>query len=496
MIVITKTIILLNMKKYLILLLLAIPEIVSAQSIKTTVIRSFDAQKMFTTVHSFTIGDTVTIHAFKKKSDKYNFVVETEDYASRIVCLNIPFDVTEKQLKKLPNALDSDMGELIKNLQKNVESRQKQKCKQQALAGNYKRRILANYSLYPSEGAVGKLNEKDEVYIVGYKINNAKYEYALYNDKIAGIFSSYTNNNLFSSKLDLQHLPSTDDADVQQLIAEKQRIISQRRAEEKLQYRKRALNGEIIGILSYSPLLKPLEGGDEPFKGGDTVRIIGYSSAANKHYFALYSDKAACAVSSISEPKHIFKNASSIQFDLLPFHYDQEVKTLLSKQQQIIDSVMTIKLEESKKMLAESQQKLMQLYKENDPIIVHVDSWEANSAGGIEVNLSVTNCSTQPIKYITFQGYFTNAVGDKCRNEIGGGTVWKGRGVGPIGPRPTTIENFDERFEDNKGSYNFDNLTFYSRVAAYFQLSSVTIQYMNGKTITLSGANLKKHVRY
>ena len=138
----------------------------------------------------------------------------------------------------------------------------------------------------------------------------------------------------------------------------------------------------------------------------------------------------------------------------------------------------------------------MQLYKENDPVIVHVDSWEANSAGGIEVNLSVTNCSTQPIKYITFQGYFTNAVGDKCRNEIGGGTVWKGRGVGPIGPRPTTIENFDERFEDNKGSYNFDNLTFYSRVAAYFQLSSVTIQYMNGKTITLSGANLKKHVRY
>ncbi|MEE3416570.1 MAG: hypothetical protein VZR53_14510, partial [Prevotella sp.] len=227
-----------------------------------------------------------------------------------------------------------------------------------------------------------------------------------------------------------------------------------------------------------------------------TVRIIGYSSAANKHYFALYSDKAACAVSSISEPKHIFKNASSIQFDHLPFHDDPEVKALLSKQQKIIDSVMAVKLAESEKVLAESQQKLIQLYKENDPVIVHVDSWEANSAGGIEVNLSVTNCATQPIKYITFQGYFTNAVGDKCRNEIGGGTIWKARGVGPIGPRPTTLENFDERFDDNRGSYNFDNLTFYSRVATYFQLSSVTIQYMNGKTITLTGANLKKHVRY
>lgn len=477
----------------ILILLLAIAEIASAQSIKTTVIRSFDAQKMFTTVHSFAIGDTVTIYAFKKKSDKYNFVVETEDYASRIVCLSIPFDVTEKQLKKLPNALGSEMGELIKNLQKNVESRQKQKCKRQALAGNYKRKVIANYFLSPSEDAVGKLSERDEVHIVGYRKNNTGYEYALYNDKVAGVFKSSTNSNLFSDQSDLQYLPSTNDADVQQLIAEKQRILSQKRTEEKLQYRQKALNGEVIGILSY---MEKSSNGGNSFKGGDTVCVVGYTGAGNTHCYALYSDKAACAVKTTTKPQYIFKNASSIQFDLLPFHDDPEVKTLLSKQQKIIDSVMTIKLAESKRVLAESQQKLIQLYKENDPVIVHVDSWEANSAGGIEVNLSVTNCATQPIKYITFQGYFTNAVGDKCQNEIGGGTIWKGRGVGPIGPRPTTLENFNERFDDNKGSYNFDNLSFYSRVAAYFQLSSVTIQYMNGKTITLTGANLKKHVRY
>ena len=84
----------------------------------------------------------------------------------------------------------------------------------------------------------------------------------------------------------------------------------------------------------------------------------------------------------------------------------------------------------------------------------------------------------------------------KCTAEPTLLCTWKARGVGPIGPRPTTLENFDERFDDNRGSYNFDNLTFYSRVATYFQLSSVTIQYMNGKTITLTSANLKKHVRY
>ena len=157
---------------------------------------------------------------------------------------------------------------------------------------------------------------------------------------------------------------------------------------------------------------------------------------------------------------------------------------------------MNIRLAESRQRLAETQNELIRLYKEYDPVIVKLDSWDSNSAGGIELNLSVTNCSTQTIKYITVQGYFTNSVGDKCRNEIGGGTVWKGRGVGPIGPRPTTLDDFNERIDNCKASYDFDNLTFYSRIAQYFHFSSVTIQYMNGKTITLSGNNLKKHVRY
>lgn len=488
------------MNKFLIPLLLAIAEVVSAQNIKTVVTSNFNVQQMYVTVHSFATGDTVTIHAFKKKSDNYNFIVETDDYASRIVCKNIPFDVTEKQLKKLPNALGSDMDELVKSLQKNIENRQKQKCKRQALAGNFKRKITTKYSLHPSANAVGTLNEGDEVYVVGYKSGYYDNEYALYNDNVAGVFTSASNSGLFSGKLDVKYLPSTDDSDVRQLIAEKQQTITQtlarKKAEEKLQYRKRALNGEVVGILSYSPSFEALEGGSNPFKGGDTVSVVGYTSAANAHYLALYSDKAACAVRTTSKPQYVFRNGSGIRFEQLPLHDDPEVKLLLTTKQKEIDSVMAVRLAESQRKLVVSQERLIQLYKELDPVMVHVDSWEANSAGGIEVNLSVTNCATQAIKYITFQGFFTNPVGDKCRNEIGGSTVWKGRGVGPIGPRPTSLENFDERFEDCKGSYNFDNLTFYSRTAAYFQLSSVTIQYMNGKTITLTGANLKKHVRY
>ena len=112
------------------------------------------------------------------------------------------------------------------------------------------------------------------------------------------------------------------------------------------------------------------------------------------------------------------------------------------------------------------------------------------------MSLDITNCANQTIKYVTFQGYFLNAVGDKCRNEIGGSTIWKVRGVGPIGPSPTTIDNNYERIQKCKASYDFDDLTFYSRSANTFRLSSVTVEYTNGRKLTLSGANLDKHVRY
>lgn len=43
--------------------------------------------------------------------------------------------------------------------------------------------------------------------------------------------------------------------------------------------------------------------------------------------------------------------------------------------------------------------------------------------------------------------------------------------------------------------YYFDKPTFYSRIADTFILSSVSIQYMNGKT-TLSGERYHKHISY
>jgi hypothetical protein len=116
-----------------------------------------------------------------------------------------------------------------------------------------------------------------------------------------------------------------------------------------------------------------------------------------------------------------------------------------------------------------------------------------DSAGGIEVDITFTNCSSQKVKYVYFRGYFLNAVGDRCRNEITGSTEWKYRGVGPIDPFPKTS---DDSSYGHRHTYFFGNPRFYSSIAEKFRLSSVTIEYMNGTKKVLSGAELKKRVKY
>lgn len=484
------------MKRFLLLMMLtALCASLYSQSLKTTFNDRIELKQYYSVLHTFAFGDSVTIHAYKKKGDKYHFLIETDEYAGVINCNKIPFDVTEKQLKKLPNALGSDIPDIERQLKANVDSRLRLQCKQLALSGKIWATVNSAYAFSGAATGMPKIEKNDVVYIIGYKKGYLDNEYALYNNKIAGIYKASGTTGLFSKKIDMTYMPSIDDEDVQRLLTEKQNAIAQRKAEEKLQYRKKALGGEIPGILSYGTLVS-VDGSSSPFHSGDTVAVVGYSKVGTTHFYALYSKDAVANVKSTYSASTVFRNSEHIEFDKLPSYDDPEVVLKMKQEKVYVDSIMNIRLAESRQRLAETQNELIRLYKEYDPVIVKLDSWDSNSAGGIELNLSVTNCSTQTIKYITVQGYFTNSVGDKCRNEIGGGTVWKGRGVGPIGPRPTTLDDFNERIDNCKASYDFDNLTFYSRIAQYFHFSSVTIQYMNGKTITLSGNNLKKHVRY
>ncbi len=278
-------------------------------------------------------------------------------------------------------------------------------------------------------------------------------------------------------------------------LAAAKKKMQEQKTEDKAKYRNKALRGEIKGVFSYDvpePITK-----NGILESGDTVSIVGYAHPEGGYrYFALYCDKYAGTYRPSTKIKKLFVNEDKIDFSNLPDIDDPDVKLVIQQRKVIVDSLQSIKLAESTRAMAESAKKLIKVYKDNAPFVIGDITWDSNSAGGIEVSLSITNCANQTIKYVTFQGYFINAVGDRCQNEIGGGTIWKAKGVGPIGPCPTTIDNCNERMYDCKGSYTFDNLTFYSRIARTFKLSSVTVEYTNGRKLTLSGANLNKHVRY
>ena len=269
--------------------------------------------------------------------------------------------------------------------------------------------------------------------------------------------------------------------------------MKQKEEEIKKKYYADALNGKIKGVISTFSLY---DGNNKksPFEHGETVSVVGHSYIDNKNYFALYSPNGAGVYSSAYND--IFKGKDAVKLALLPSAFSDEVSSVIARQKAIADSLNAIKLDSLSKKLNEAREKLITLYKEGSPVLITDISWSSNSVGKITVDLNVKNCSLETIKYISFQGYFTNAVGDKCYNEIGGGSVWKARGIGPIGPMPTTLENYETRHATFEGSYEFDNTAFYSRTADTFYMSSVTIQYMNGKTVTLSGQNLKKHLSY
>lgn len=489
------------MKKFLLVLIVCTLSSVEvcAQGIKTSfsekVVLSYYVEYSLKQ-HTFYAGESVTIHAFKKKGGRYHFIVETEYYATSFNSNKIPFYATEKELKKLPDALGNESDALLRRSRQAVEIRLNQYCKKQALSGKISETIYSPEKFDLVSGTNYKLKKNDTVYVVGRKSTSSSDYYAMCGRKFAGIYKvPSTYKFVYGGGVDIRRLPSTDDPDVQRFLTEKQREIEQRRAEAKVEYRRKALNCEIKGIMTgFSP--DPMGDIRARYLKGDTTRIIGYSKIGDEHYFALYSDALVGTFKHSWEPKSTFKNSDEIEFDLLPPYNDPEVMSFIQEKAAIVDSINEVKRLESLKRLNGFIAERINIYKKYSPFIISDISWTANSVGGIEVSLGITNCTGQTIKYVTFQGYFINAVGDRCRNEIGGSTTWKARGVGPIGPCPTTADNYYDRVKKCDASYNFDNLTFYTRVAHTFRLSSVTVEYTNGKNITLSGANLNKHVRY
>ena len=321
--------------------------ITNAQEMASTVIKSFqvpDINKIDT--YTFNEGDEVTIYGYKKKNDIYHFIVSTDVYAGHIETDIIPFAVHEKQLKKLPNALSSEMSKLEYNMTNDLIAKKKYEVKQNALNGKYMV-ILDSDNMLVSQYDINnpelKISAGDTIYILGYSKNDESHLYTIYNDRIAGIYETPTSFNPFENVLNLYYMPSTTDTDVQLYINKKRQEIEKRKKEEfKKAYQENALKGNLKAVINNSRYYG-LEIENTDFAYGDTVSVIGYSNEDYKKRFAIYNDKGAGILatrySSFDREPPLKSISGEINYNMLLPANDERVEDIIIKQRQRVDSI-------------------------------------------------------------------------------------------------------------------------------------------------------------
>jgi len=310
-------------------------------SLKAIVTKEFRAYNQillkFDTFHE---GDEVTIHAYKKKNGLYNFVISTDDFANQLLnAESIPFDVQEKQLKKLPNALSDDMRLLVKQIESDIIKRKKFETKSDALSGIIKVVVRKDEELVSTERGNDshlKLKEGDTICVIGYTKEYSNHLFAIYNKQVAGIYKSL--NNPYESDIPIRFLPSVNDSEVLSTIKRETKNIS-------LRYRENVLKGNIKAVITDKHLSRNPIVANSNIIDGDTVTIVGYSKNNGISSFAVYNDKGAGIFTSRSQWTNIddvLKNTDEIRFELMPSVDDMEVIAIIERQKQVVDSLQRI----------------------------------------------------------------------------------------------------------------------------------------------------------
>ena len=320
------------------------------------------------------------------------------------------------------------------------------------------------------------------VTIFSYKQGSDTYSFGIYSDDYAGI-------------IHMKNIPfDVDSKQLKKLPSSAKKKLNFYYSTACAKAREKALAGKYKTIAT-DMILSNEYGGSVSKK--DTIKVIGYkeerSYVSSTYYYAIIKNDAASICHSYDLDKITIDN---VPLPFLPPISDPQVQAVIAKEKQIIKDRKAAETkayyEKQRKLEEERKDQQFEDLKLMDPAYIEVKGWKMNSAGGINVNIKFTNCSKLRVKYVYFNGYFLNAVGDKCRNDVGGSTVWKNTGVGPISPFPA------ERKElvNYTTIFRFDDPLFYAKTARKFRLSSVTIEYMNGKKTVLSGAELDDRVDY
>ena len=159
------------------------------------------------------------------------------------------------------------------------------------------------------------------------------------------------------------------------------------------------------------------------------------------------------------------------------------------------DSIKWKELQEQREFDKRAQ---IEMYKSMAPFLMDVKYWSVDHEVTMSLGIQFVNCSNKIVKYVTFKGRFLNRVHDPVKELWKGGYTWKATGIGPIYPAPRTSEEYDHPQGKYDRKVEFNNLYyFYPRNVAYFiEVTSVTIEYMDGTKRTITGNELKKRVTY
>lgn len=101
---------------------------------------------------------------------------------------------------------------------------------------------------------------------------------------------------------------------------------------------------------------------------------------------------------------------------------------------------------------------------------------EPNSASGCDYHFIFKNLSHKTIKYLKFEGFVYNAVGDKVLCNIKASSIIKGRETGPIKP-------------GEQGGGTWETI-IYNWAADTVKLEKISIEYMDGTTYHLQAKDI------
>ncbi len=105
-----------------------------------------------------------------------------------------------------------------------------------------------------------------------------------------------------------------------------------------------------------------------------------------------------------------------------------------------------------------------------------------NSVGGCDYYFEYTNNSNKTIKYLHWTGSFYNAVNDQVYCEIRRTSSYTGKDTGPVAP--------------GEVGGGYWECVVYNWSAETLRISNVTITYMDGSTVSIAGADIRRLIDY